>query len=59
VLPFDQIDGVDTNQHFLLCKTVLEELVDCYLRSVTEAVDQQIKNLGQELLVVQVLSVGV
>lgn len=40
VLPFYQIDSVDTNQHFLLCKTVLKELVDCNLRSVTEAVDQ-------------------
>ena len=59
VLPLDQVDGVNTDEHFLLCKSVLKELVYCYFRSVTEAVNKQIQNLGQELLVVQVLRVRV
>jgi len=59
VLSFDQIDGVDTNKHFLLCKSVLKELIDRNLGPVTEAVDQQIKNLSKELLIVQVFSIGI
>jgi hypothetical protein len=59
VLPLDQVDGVDTYKHFLLSKSVLEELFECNFRSVTEAVDQQIQNLGQELFVVKILCVWI
>jgi len=59
VLSLDQVDCVDTYKHFLLSKSVLEKLVECNFRSVTEAVDQQIQNLGQELFVVKILRVWI
>ena len=59
MLSLDQVDGVDTYKHFLLSKSVLEKLVECNFRSVTEAVDQQIQNLGQELFIVEILRVWI
>ncbi len=59
VLSLDQVDCVDTYKHFLLSKSVLEKLLECNFRSVTEAVDQQIQNLGQELFVVKILCVWI